>query len=195
MNWILLRDMKQCVNVSSRLEGSNTMKRSEIVLAGSGGQGLVTSGIMIAEAAILDGKNVVQTQSYGIAQRGGFSSAEVIISEDEILYQKVQNPDIIVVLNDDAANKLTNVTGHVLYDSSLMQDYSDRGWKGVPFYKIAQEAGSIKAANIVAIGAMIEMVSVISLESFIQVIQKRFKPEIAELNIRAIKKGMEAVKA
>ncbi len=54
-------------------------ERYEVILAGSGGQGLVLSGIMLAEAAILEGKNVVQTVSYGIASRGGFSMAGVII--------------------------------------------------------------------------------------------------------------------
>ena len=60
------------------------MKRNEIRLSGSGGQGLITAGIILAEAALLDGLNVVQSQSYGPEARGGASKAEVIISNNEI---------------------------------------------------------------------------------------------------------------
>ena len=70
----------------------------EVILAGTGGQGLILSGILLAEAAILEGKNVAQTQSYGIASRGGLSLAEVIIDTDEIIFQQVQNPDCILAL-------------------------------------------------------------------------------------------------
>ena len=170
-------------------------KKYEIVLAGTGGQGLVTSGIMIAEAGILDGKNAVQTQSYGIAQRGGFSSAEVILSADEILYQKVEQPDIIIILSDDAAARYTDTTAHVLYDSSLMKDYTDKGWYGLPFFQTACDLGSAKAANLVAIGAMLEKVPAITFASLEQIIRQKFKPAIAEMNIQAVQHGMAAMKA
>ena len=70
---------------------------SELILAGTGGQGLILSGIMLAEAAMLEGKNVAQTQSYGIASRGGLSLAEVIVDEDEIIYQQVRAPDCVAI--------------------------------------------------------------------------------------------------
>ncbi len=80
-------------------------KRYEVILAGSGGQGLVLSGIMLGEAAILEDRVVVQTQSYGIASRGGLSLAEVIIDQQEIIYQQVQAPDIILTLTEEALEK------------------------------------------------------------------------------------------
>ena len=83
----------------------NQKTRYEVILAGSGGQGLVLSGIMLGEAAILEGKVVVQTQSYGIASRGGFSMAEVIIDQEEIVYQQVQEPDIVLTLTEEALEK------------------------------------------------------------------------------------------
>ena len=155
---------------------------------------MVTSGIMLAEAGIVDRKNVVQTQSYGIAQRGGFSSAEVILSDGEILYQKIENPDIIIVLSDSVVDRYAEATAPVLYDSSLMKDYSDKGWQGVPFYQTALSLGSVKMANFVAIGAMIEKVPLVTFESMAKTIRKKFPPKIAELNIEAMRRGMEAIR-
>ncbi|WP_178601495.1 2-oxoacid:acceptor oxidoreductase family protein [uncultured Megasphaera sp.] len=166
----------------------------ELIFAGTGGQGLVTSGIMIAEAGIIDGKNALQTQSYGVAQRGGFSSAEVIISDDEILYQKVQHPDVIIALNDIAIDKYKNIKTNVLYDCGMMKNCDALGWHGIPFHEIAQKLGSPKMANLVAIGAMIEKVPVVSFTSLTEVIRQKFKPNIADMNIEAVKVGMETAK-
>jgi 2-oxoglutarate ferredoxin oxidoreductase subunit gamma len=77
---------------------------SEIILSGSGGQGLILAGQILAEAVIRDGKNAVQTQSYGPEARGGASKAEVIISNDDIDYPKVTKPDIVPSM---ASNPLT----------------------------------------------------------------------------------------
>ena len=77
----------------------------EFILAGTGGQGLILAGILLAEAAILDGRNVVQTQSYGIASRGGLSQAEVIIDDEEIIFQQVRKPDCILALTEEATTK------------------------------------------------------------------------------------------
>lgn len=169
-------------------------KTYELIFAGTGGQGLVTSGIMVAKAGILDGKNALQTQSYGVAQRGGFSSAEVIISEDEILFQEVLHPDIIIALNDSVISRYKDVKVPVLYDSSMMQDCSSMGWIGMPFHAKSLELGSPKMANIIAIGALIGMVSVVSIESMEQIIRSRFKPAVAEMNIKAIHVGLEMAK-
>ena len=70
-------------------------ERCEIRLAGTGGQGAILAGILLAEAAIRDGKNVVQSQSYGPEARGGASRAEVVISDDEIYYPKVIQPPAV----------------------------------------------------------------------------------------------------
>lgn len=72
------------------------MKQQQLVIAGSGGQGVVVTGQLLAKAALLEGLNAVQTQSYGIAQRGGFCSAEVIVDADEILFQQVECPSVVV---------------------------------------------------------------------------------------------------
>ena len=74
-------------------------KRWEIRLSGTGGQGLILAGIILAEAAIIDGFNAVQSQSYGPEARGGASKAEVIISDEEINYPKIGNAGILLAMS------------------------------------------------------------------------------------------------
>lgn len=170
-------------------------QKYEIILAGTGGQGLVTSGIMLAQAAIFDGKNAVQTQTYGIAQRGGFSSAEVIVDKEEILFQKVEQPDIIIALSDFVVDRYKNISAPVLYDSSLMKEIKADSWYGLPFYQIAMSLGSVKTANLVAIGAMLEKVPMVSVDSIIKVIRNKFSADVAEMNIKAVYRGIDAAKS
>ena len=82
------------------------LDRYEIRLSGSGGQGLVLAGIILAEAAgIYEGKNVVQTVSYGPAARGGTSRADVVISDEEIDYPKAMGLDILLAMNQMACDE------------------------------------------------------------------------------------------
>ena len=90
------------------------LDRTEIRLAGEGGQGMILAGIILAEAAaIYDNKNAVQTQSYGPEARGGASKSEVIISRGEIDYPEVINADVLVALSQEACDK---------YSSDLKKD-------------------------------------------------------------------------
>ena len=80
-------------------------KSVQVRLSGAGGQGLITAGVILAEAAMLDGRNVVQTQTYGPEARLGSSKAEVIISSGVIAYPEVTSPDVLICLSADAARK------------------------------------------------------------------------------------------
>ncbi|MFL7791064.1 MAG: 2-oxoacid:acceptor oxidoreductase family protein, partial [Anaerolineae bacterium] len=80
-------------------------KRHEIRLAGTGGQGIILAGVLLAEAAVRDGMNVVQTQSYGPEARGGASRSEVIISDEEIDYPKVIEADMMLCLSQEACDR------------------------------------------------------------------------------------------
>src|SRR5512136_882491 len=81
-------------------------KRTEVRMAGEGGQGMILAGIILAEAAgIYGGKNVVQTQSYGPEARGGASKSEVVISDGEIDHPEVLEADIVVTLSQEAYDK------------------------------------------------------------------------------------------
>ncbi len=119
-------------------------ERYEVILAGSGGQGLVLSGIMLAEAAILEGKNVVQSVSYGIASRGGFSMAGVIIDREEIIFQEVENADVVLALTEEAMEKfqaLSEAGAAIVYDTTLLKPRTGKTSLWSTLYRHGEPAG------------------------------------------------------
>ncbi|MBR5910187.1 MAG: 2-oxoacid:acceptor oxidoreductase family protein, partial [Schwartzia sp.] len=93
--------------------------------SGTGGQGLIPAGIILAEAAILDGKEAVQSQSYGPEARGGSSKAEVIISDETIYFGRVTCPDVLLVMSQEAADKYSNDTNDhsvIVTDTLFVKD-------------------------------------------------------------------------
>ena len=169
-------------------------ERYEIVLAGSGGQGLVVSGIMLAEAAMLEGMNVVHTVSYGIATRGGFSMAEVIIDREEIIFQQVQNVDIALVLTEEAMEKFRSLAAggaSVFYDSTLVKPQKGDHLYGYSFIEMASRIGHAGTANIIALGCIAKMTGVVLAESLAEVLKRRFSGKALTMNIEALQKGVE----
>lgn len=167
-------------------------ERYEIILAGSGGQGLIVSGMMLGEAAILEGKNVVQTQSYGIASRGGFSASEVIVDRDEIIFQQVREPDVILALTEEAMEKYISYAAKgvpVFYDTTLLSPRSGENLYGYPFTEMAEGLGHPGAANMIALGVMGSVTGMVEKESLNKVINKRFSGKTADINIKALNKG------
>ncbi|WP_027365367.1 2-oxoacid:acceptor oxidoreductase family protein [Desulfotruncus alcoholivorax] len=167
-------------------------ERYEIILAGSGGQGLIVCGMMLGEAAILEGKNVVQTQSYGIASRGGFSKAEVIIDRDEIIFQQVQKPDLVLALTEEAMEIYASGSPEipVFYDTTLLKTRSGENLYGFPFTEMARELGHTGTANMIALGVMSAVTGLVKMESLAAVINKRFSGKVAEMNIKALNLGL-----
>ncbi|WP_028323269.1 2-oxoacid:acceptor oxidoreductase family protein [Desulfatirhabdium butyrativorans] len=164
----------------------------EVILAGTGGQGLILAGILLAEAAILEGKNVVQTQSYGIASRGGLSVAEVIIDTDEILFQQVQHPDCILTLTEEAVQKYESWAGKgvpILYDSTLAQPRTAPNFMGVAFTKMASDLGNEMSVNLLALGTVAGKTGIVKIEALEQMIRKRFKGAAAEMNLKVLATG------
>jgi 2-oxoglutarate ferredoxin oxidoreductase subunit gamma len=171
--------------------------RYEVILAGSGGQGLVVSGMMLAEAAMLGGKNVVQTVSYGVASRGGFSKAEVIVDREEIIFQQVQNPDIVLALTGEAMEIYEKLAGSgvpVFYDTTLLKTRTGSNLYGFPFTGMAEQLGHAGTANMIALGAMSAVSGVVNRYNLIKVINKRFSGQAADMNVRALHSGIELVK-
>lgn len=166
---------------------------AEIVLAGSGGQGLVVSGIMLAEAAMLEGKNVVQTTSYGIATRGGFSMAEVIIDTGEILFQQVRRVDLALVLTEEAMEKFHGAAeagAWVFYDTTLMKPRRGGRMLGRPFTGMAGDLGRTNMANVIALGAMAGVTGMVRASSLADVVESRFSGKAREMNLKALEKGV-----
>lgn len=177
------------------------LDRIEIRLSGSGGQGLILAGIILAEAAILDGKNSVQTQSYGPEARGGASRAEVIISDGSIDYPKVTEPDIFLALTKEAVAKyLGDVKkgGKVIVDNSIgLDDFVLEGLKvfRIPIIETARERVKNEiSANIIALGATTEITNIVSQESIIKAVLDRVPTETIEMNKKALYEGFELAK-
>ena len=176
---------------------TTNMDRTEIRLAGEGGQGMILAGIILAEAAaIYDGKNVVQTQSYGPEARGGASKSEVVISGDEIDHPEVIQADVLVALSQEAFRKFSEDVkpGGLLIVDSDKVDSSDRPEAfGIPVTKLAFETtGRIITANSVALGALVCLTGVVSREAIEKAVMARAPRGTEEMNRKAIEAGFEA---
>lgn len=173
--------------------------RYEIRLSGSGGQGLILAGIILAEAAgIYDGRYVVQTQSYGPEARGGVSKSEIVISDDEIDYPKVIKPDLLLAMNQSSCDeyfKDLKENGILAVDSSLVVSIPTRKALKIPFTTIAQrDLGKKFVANMVALGAISQITDIISTKGIEAAIKARVPRGTESLNIGAFKAGLEVAK-
>jgi 2-oxoglutarate ferredoxin oxidoreductase subunit gamma len=137
--------------------------RYEIRLSGTGGQGLVLAGIILAEAAgIYEGKYVVQTVSYGPAARGGTSRADVVVSDREIDYPKAMGLNVLLAMSQMACDEsLADLKPHglLVVDSLLVSQVTFPRVVKIPFTRIAREKGGREQmANIVALGALSRLI-------------------------------------
>lgn len=175
-------------------------KQLELRLSGSGGQGLITAGIILAEAALKDNKNAIQTQSYGPEARGGASKAEVIISETSIDFPKVTLPNMTLALTQIASDKyIKDITedGTIIIDDSitLPTGVTAKNVYKVPIIKTAiNEVGKEIVANIVALGLIVGLTGIVSRESLELAIMARIPKGTEDLNRLALEKGYELAK-
>lgn len=171
----------------------------EIRLSGSGGQGLITAGIILAEAAIMEGKEAVQSQSYGPEARGGASKAEVIIHNQFIYHPKVVRPDIVLAMTPQAANKYTadlKENGIVIIDEDLVPELPHSNGKviAVPITRLSVEKlGKELFANIVALGILVKVTGVVSYETIQQAVARRVPHAMVDKNMEALRIGFAAV--
>jgi 2-oxoglutarate ferredoxin oxidoreductase subunit gamma len=170
--------------------------RVEIRFSGSGGQGILLAAAIVAEAATALGKHVVQTQSYGPAARGGASKAEAIIADDEIDYPEVDAPDVSLCLSQAAYDKYAGDTrpgGMLVYDSGLVEpDDSLEGCylRGIPFTQAsAEHLKKTVVANIVAVGALVEITGMVPAEAAEAAVVSRVPERFRELNVEAFRLG------
>ena len=173
--------------------------RTEIRLAGEGGQGMILAGIILAEAAaIYDGKNVVQSQSYGPEARGGASKAEVIIANKAIDYPEVIEADILVILSQEAYDKYAGTVkegGLVIIDTSNVENTEIKGCIELPITEIAQETtGRQITANTVALGVLVELTDIVSKDGISKAVAARAPKGTQEINQIALEAGFEAAK-
>ena len=173
--------------------------RYEIRLSGSGGQGLILMGIILAEAiGIYDGKYVAQTQSYGPEARGGSSKSEVIVSDEEIDYPKVMSLDLLLVMNQKSCDEFypdLKSDGILIVDSTFVTQIPSPKAFQVPFTRIAREKLKREVvANIVALGALSQLTPIVSAKAIESAVLARVPKGTEKLNREALRAGMNAAK-
>ena len=175
------------------------MKQS-FVFSGSGGQGIMSAGIMLAHAAIDESKHATYLPEYGPEQRGGSAKCTVIISDGEIISPLTKKCDNLICMNEIAYKKFASDLkegGLLVLNSSRIRTEevrSDVKVLSVPVDDIALSLGNVKVANTVLIGALMGATDIVGKEIFIKSLEEKFKakkPEILELNIKALEEGIK----
>ena len=173
--------------------------RYEIRLSGSGGQGLILMGIILAEAiGIYDGKYVAQTQSYGPEARGGSSKSEVIVSDEEIDYPKAMHLDLLLAMSQKSCDEFypdLNSDGLLIVDSTFVTQVPTAKAFQVPFTRMAREKFNREVvANIIALGALAQLTPIVSARAVESAVLARVPKGTETLNRDALKAGMNAAK-
>lgn len=175
------------------------MKRYEIRLSGSGGQGLILAGKILAEAVVIyEGRNAVQTQSYGPEARGGASKAEVVISDGEIDYPKATELDVLLSLTQAACTRYSGdlKQGAILIvDSETVTELPEGDYKvySIPITEIAsKKVGKVVVTNIVALGVFTKISGVVSESAMRKAVLARVPRGTEELNMKAFEEGLKA---
>jgi 2-oxoglutarate ferredoxin oxidoreductase subunit gamma len=178
------------------------MERYRIVLSGSGGQGVVTASIILAEAAVLYEKlNAVQSQSYGPEARGGATRADVIVSDREIRFPKVNQPNVLICLTQEAYNRFANTIrpgGLLLTDSHFVKPARkvDARQVELGMYKeVMDQIGKPVVFNLCVLGAMLGLVPIVKTDSIIKVIETKIPPDFLGMNRKALDLGFQLAAA
>ena len=172
--------------------------RKEICLSGSGGQGLILAGIILAEAAgIYDGFDIAQTQSYGPEARGGASRSEVIISDEKIDFPKIIKSDILLALTQKACDKYAK---NLKDDGLLLVDYTNVSsvtyvLGNIYKYPISKDAinvlGNQLVTNIISLGIIVQITDIVSKDAIKNALQNRIPKSIINLNKKALEHGFQ----
>lgn len=165
----------------------------QIRIAGIGGQGVILAGIILGEAAAIEGLNVVQTQDYGSQSRGGHSIADLIISKEPIYDLMVTKADVLVALAQlgyDSTKDSLRKDGILIIDTDLVKP--DREYVGAPFTRLAEEkTGLALTVNMVALGYLVAKTNVVKKESVEMAIKRRAPKGTEEINLKAFRIGYE----
>ena len=174
------------------------MERYRFLMSGSGGQGVITMAILLAEAAAVhEGRTAIQSQSYGPEARGGATRSDVIIADGPIFFPKVLQPNYLVALTNEAASKylpLIRPGGLCLYDSDLVQCSAsvDARRKGLPMQQAVMDTlGEGQSFNICVLGVLAALTGAVSLESLEKTLHARFAGARYQKNCTALRLGAD----
>jgi 2-oxoglutarate ferredoxin oxidoreductase subunit gamma len=169
-----------------------------MVFSGSGGQGVITAAIILAEAAVLhEGLNAVQSQSYGAEARGGATRTDVIISDGIIDYPKVIQPNLLVCLTQDAYNKFYDIIrpgGLLITDSRYVKIHKkvDARQIEIPIHNTVMDViGKPIVFNIAMLGTLISITELLQPESIMKVLEKRIPADFLDMNRQALNLGLK----
>lgn len=172
----------------------------KIIIAGSGGQGILFLGRLVCQAAMMEGKHVTWFPSYGAEMRGGTANCTVVISDDFIGSPVVQHPDFMIILNHASMNRFLNRVRHegsLFYDCTLIPGTIERHdivLCPVPSSRIAGEVGNPRLSNMVILGAFVRLSKIVSEESVrraVSMIVPARKSSLVEKNVQALTRGIE----
>ena len=172
----------------------------QVRFAGFGGQGIVLAGALLGKSASLfDDREAVFTQSYGPEARGGASRADVIIADEPVDYPYVTEPDILVVMFQEAWTRFgpgLGVGATLLVEKELV-DPQDSPVEPLvlPAVALAEQLGSRIVANVVMLGGVVGATGVVQREAIEAAIRDTVKPSLVDLNLRALAAGIDAVAA
>jgi 2-oxoglutarate ferredoxin oxidoreductase subunit gamma len=170
----------------------------QVVLCGFGGQGIVLAGTILGQAAFNEGKWVSGTNSFGAAARGGSCRAEVVIADRPISFPHVIEPDILIAMYQTAYNKyigqVKREVGVVIYDDGFVSPKEITGLKYLPIpatRTAIEEFERAIVANVIILGAAIEMTRVVSKEALRAAIEEIVPERLRELNLKALGIGFK----
>jgi 2-oxoglutarate ferredoxin oxidoreductase subunit gamma len=167
------------------------------VFAGFGGQGVLSMGLNLAEAAMLEGKQVTFLPSYGVEVRGGTANCTVAVSDEEIASPVASSPEFVVAMNQPSMVRFQNQLqsgGVLFFNSSLVDPQTPRGdieLVGVPAGNVAEQLGSPKSANMVMLGAFARRTGLVSLDTIAEVLNSTLKKKakLIAVNKKALAAG------
>jgi 2-oxoglutarate ferredoxin oxidoreductase subunit gamma len=179
-------------------EGEVTMERCRMVFSGSGGQGVITAAIILAEAAVLhENLQAVQSQSYGPEARGGATRSDVIIAESQIHFPKVLQPNVLVCLTQQAYANYFSILrpgGLFITDSRYVKlgKKVDARQVELPMYEtVMDKIGRPIVFNICMLGAVIGLTKLVKPESIIKVLETQIPKSFLDMNRQALDLGMK----
>jgi 2-oxoglutarate ferredoxin oxidoreductase subunit gamma len=160
---------------------------------------MVTISIILAEAAVHEGRNVVQSQNYGPEVRGGHSTSYVIVSDDSILYPKIDFPNVMLIMSKiDYRPHLPNLARDgilIINNGTNPESLPDRVY-AVPITDIAHDkVRKPITANIVSLGVIVGMTGMVSQEAALEAIKPLVPAKALEINKKAFARGVEAGRA
>ncbi len=174
------------------------MTRVRLVLSGSGGQGVITAAIILAEAAVIyENMNATQSQTYGAAARGGATRSDVILSDSRINFPKVTQPNMLVCLTQQAYDNFSQIIrpgGILLVDSKYVETKQkvDAHHISLPMYAaVMEEIGKPIVFNICMLGALIGVSELLEPESVIKVLKTKIPEDFLDMNRKALDMGLK----